>query len=134
MSQELNRSEQSRSDLPIVMYFRLRSSSGNFVSCRSFRTSGGIELRFGPDEGPAEKSMIVGSHQAARELAATWRTTLASYFKRIGSESGGAVTPGPALFPAAMPGSSALSSAIGGALLESSPSPPAPSRPPPIAY
>ena len=78
MSRELKRSEQSRSDLPIAMYFRLRSSSGRFVSCRSFRTSGGIELRFGPDEGPAEMSMIVGSHQAARELAATWRATLTS--------------------------------------------------------
>ena len=78
MSQELNRSEQSRSELPIVMYFRLRSSSGQFVSCRSFRTSGGIELRFGPDEGPVEMSMIVGSHQAAQELAATWRATLTS--------------------------------------------------------
>ena len=78
MSQESNRSEQSRSDLPIVMYFRLRASSGQFASCRSFRTSSGIELRFGPDEGPAEMSMIVGSHQAARELAATWRATLTS--------------------------------------------------------
>ena len=78
MSQKLNRSEQSRSDLPIAMYFRLRSSSGQFMSCRSFRTSGGIELRFGPDEGPTEMSMIVGSHQAAQELAATWRATLMS--------------------------------------------------------
>ena len=78
MSQELNRSGQSRLDLPIVMYFRLRASSGQFASCRSFRTSSGIELRFGPDEGPAEMSMIVGSHQAARELAATWRVTLTS--------------------------------------------------------
>lgn len=78
MSQEFNRSGYSRSALPIVMYFRLRSSSGQFVSCRSFRTSGGIELRFGPDEGPAEMSMIVGSHRAARELAATWRATLTS--------------------------------------------------------
>ena len=78
MSQELNRSGQSRLDLPIVMYFRLRSSTGQFVSCRSFRTSGGIELRFGPDEGPAEMSMIVGSHEAAQELAATWRVTLTS--------------------------------------------------------
>ena len=78
MSQELNRSEQSRSDLPIAMYFRLRSSSGQFVSCRSFRTSVGIELRFGPDEGPAEMSMIVGSHQAAQELATAWRATLMS--------------------------------------------------------
>ena len=78
MSQELNRSEQSRSHLPIVMYFRLRSSSGQFVSCRSFRTPGGIELRFGSDEGPAEMSMIVGSHQAAQELAATWRARLTS--------------------------------------------------------
>ena len=77
MSRE-SRSEQSRSDLPIVMYFRLKSSTGQFVSCRSFRISGGIELRFGPDEGPAEMSMIVGSHQAARELAATWRATLTS--------------------------------------------------------
>ena len=78
MSQKLNRSDQSRSDLPIVMYFRLRSSSGQFASCRSFRTSRGIELRFGLDEGAAEMSMIVGSHQAARELAATWRATLTS--------------------------------------------------------
>jgi hypothetical protein len=78
MSHESNRSGQSRSDLPIVMYFRLRSSTGQFVSCRSFRTSGGIELRFGPDEGPAEMSMIVGSHQVARELAAKWRATLTS--------------------------------------------------------
>src|SRR5688572_13586340 len=78
MSQESNRSGRSRPDLPIVMYFRLQSSSGRFVSCRSFRTSGGIELRFGPDEGPAEMSMIVGSHQMARELAATWRATLTS--------------------------------------------------------
>jgi hypothetical protein len=78
MSQELNRSEQSRSDLPIAMYFRVRSSSGQFMSCRSFRTSGGIELRFGPDEGPAEMSMVVGSHQAAQELAATWRASLTS--------------------------------------------------------
>ena len=78
MSHQLNRSEQSRSDLPIAMYFRLRSSNGQFVSCRSFRTSGGIELRFGPDEGPAEMSMIVVSHQAAQELAATWRATLTS--------------------------------------------------------
>ena len=76
MSQESNRSGQLRSDLPIVMYFRLRSSSGQFVSCRSFRTSGGIELRFGPEDGPAEMSMFVDSHKAARELAATWRTTL----------------------------------------------------------
>jgi hypothetical protein len=78
MSRQSNRSAQSQSDLPIVMYFRLRSSTGQFVSCRSFRTSGGIELRFGPDEGPAEMSTIVGSHQAARELAATWRATLTS--------------------------------------------------------
>ena len=78
MSKESNRPEQSRSDLPIVMYFRLRASSGQFASCRSFRTSSGIELRFGPDEGPAEMSMIVGSHQAAQELAATWRATLTS--------------------------------------------------------
>ena len=78
MSQESNRAGQSRSDLPIVMYFRLRCSSGQVVSCRSFRTSGGIELRFGPDEGPAEMSMIVGSHQAAQELAATWRARLTS--------------------------------------------------------
>lgn len=78
MSQESNRSRQLRSDLPIVMYFRLRSSSGQFVSCRSFRTPGGLELRFGPDEGPAETSMIVGSHQQAQELAATWRATLTS--------------------------------------------------------
>ena len=78
MSQELNRSEQSQSDLPIAMYFRLGSSSGQFVSCRSFRSSAGIELRFGPDEGPAEMSIVVGSHQAAQELAATWRATLMS--------------------------------------------------------
>ena len=78
MSRKLNRSEHSRSDLPIVVYFRLQSSSGQFVSCRSFRTSGGIELRFGPDEGPAEMSTIVGSHQAAQALAATWRATLTS--------------------------------------------------------
>lgn len=78
MSQKSNRSEQSRSDVSIVMYFCLRSSSGQFVSCRSFRTSGGIELRFGPDEGPVEMSMIVGSHQAAQEMAATWRATLTS--------------------------------------------------------
>ena len=78
MSRESSRSGQPRSDLPIAMYFRLRSSSGQFVSCRSFRTSGGIELRFGPDEGAAEMSMIVGSHQAAQELAATWRATLTS--------------------------------------------------------
>lgn len=76
MSRESNRSGQLRSDLPIVMYFRLRSSSGQFVSCRSFRTSGGLELRFGPDDGPAETSVIVGSHQQAQELAATWRATL----------------------------------------------------------
>ena len=78
MSQELNRSEPSRSDLPIAMYFRLRSSSGQFVSCRSFRTPGGIELRVGPDEGPVEMARIVGSHQAAQELASTWRATLTS--------------------------------------------------------
>ena len=78
MSRESNRSGESRSDLAIVMYFRLRSSSGHFVSCRSFRTSGGIELRCGPDDGPAEMSMIVSSHQAARELAVMWRTLLTS--------------------------------------------------------
>lgn len=78
MFEELNRSEQSRSDVPIVMYFRLRSSSGRFFSCCSFRSSGGIHLRFGPDEGPAEMSMIVGSHQAAQEVAATWRARLTS--------------------------------------------------------
>ena len=78
MFQELNRSGQSRSDLPIVMYFRLRSSSGRLFSCVSFRSSDGIHLRFGPDEGPAEMSMIVGSHQAAQELAATWRARLTS--------------------------------------------------------
>jgi hypothetical protein len=78
MSQGSNRSGQSRSELPIVMYFRLRSSTGQFVSCRSFRTAGGIELRFGPEHGPPEMSVIVGSHQAAGELAATWRATLTS--------------------------------------------------------
>jgi hypothetical protein len=60
------------------MYFRLRSSSGQLASCRSFRTSAGIELRFGPDEGAAEMTEMVASHQAARELAATWRATLTS--------------------------------------------------------
>ena len=74
----MSRSGQPESDLPIAMYFRLRSSTGQFVSCRSVRTSGGIELRFGPDDGPAETSTIVGSHQEAQELAATWRATLTS--------------------------------------------------------
>ena len=60
----------------IVQFFRLVGPHNEVAICRSYRVSGGLELRFGVDGEPAFMVEEVASHGRAMTLAAEWRTML----------------------------------------------------------
>lgn len=65
-----------RRDRAILTYWRLPRPNGQALSCTSYRTANGLELRAGLEgEAPVRQAEVV-THTEAQQLAELWRNEL----------------------------------------------------------
>jgi hypothetical protein len=63
----------SSPDQAIVTYWRLPCPNGQTLSCTSYRTLAGLELRAGLDGEAAAFRADIATHAEALQLASVWR-------------------------------------------------------------
>jgi len=60
-------------DRAILTYWRLPRHNGQTLSCTSYRTPAGLELRAGPEGGSPILHAAIATHAEAQRLAEVWR-------------------------------------------------------------
>jgi len=64
-------------DRAILTYWKLPRSNGQTLTCTSYRTAAGLELRAGVDGETPVRQANVATHAEAQRLAEVWRGQLA---------------------------------------------------------
>ena len=60
-------------DKAILTYWRLHRPNGQVLTCTSYRTKDGLELRAGFVDEPPVLTAEVATHAEAQQLAAAWK-------------------------------------------------------------